>query len=106
DGNVGLHNSPVIENQCVGDDCIYRTFGTRPLGLPHSIANDFAASKFPLFPILRKILFNLDHKVGIRQAHFVANGWAEHLRVSASTHFVGHSQLPLSRQRLISSLWT
>jgi hypothetical protein len=105
DRNIGLHNSPVIENECIGDDCIDRTFAPRPLRLPHAVANDFSASKFHFFPILRKILFSLDHKIGIRKAHFVANRWAEHLRVCASTHFVGHSQLPLSRQRVISSLW-
>ena len=50
DRDISLYNSPVIENQCVGDDRIDSALGTRALGLPHAIANDFSASAFTSSP--------------------------------------------------------
>src|SRR5580704_2951150 len=94
DGNVGFHNSPVIKNQRVGDDSIHRALAAGTLRLTHAVTDDFPTSELHLLAIDRKVLLNLDDKVGIREAQLVADGWAKHLRIGGSVHCVWHSRLP------------
>src|SRR5580704_2352975 len=54
--NIGLYNSPVIENECVGDYGIDRAFLARPLGLSHSIADNLSASKLHFLAVVCEIL--------------------------------------------------
>src|SRR5262249_57966930 len=91
DGNIGLHNPPVIENERIGDHRINCTFDAGPLRLTHTVTDDFPASKLHLLPVGRKILFHLDDEIGIGKAHLVADRWSEHLRVAGTAHSVGHS---------------
>src|SRR4029077_5246188 len=78
------------EDQRVGDDRIYRTLVTGTLRLAHAIANDLAAAELHLLAIGREVLLHLDHEVGIRETHFVADGWTKHLRVGCAGHTVRH----------------
>src|SRR5882724_2673750 len=90
DGDICLHNSPVIENQGVSDDCIHCALAARTLRLAHAVANDLPPSELHLLTIDRVVLLYFNNDVGIRQAHSVANGWAKHLRVRGTVHCVRH----------------
>src|SRR5262245_56255934 len=91
DGNIGLRNSPVIENQCVGDDGIDCALTTGTLRLTHAVADDFSASKLHLLAISREVILNLDDEVGIGEAHLVTDRRAKHLRIFGTAHFAGHA---------------
>src|ERR1700751_6483379 len=77
--DIGLHNSPVIENERVGDNFINRALAAGTLRLTHAVADHFSASEFHLLAIDREVLLHLDDEVGIREAHLVADRWAKHL---------------------------
>src|SRR5262249_7486150 len=47
-GDICLHDSPVIENHCVGDDRIHRAVAARALRLTHAVANDLPPSELHL----------------------------------------------------------
>src|SRR5207253_7048511 len=51
DADVGLHDSPVIENQRVGDDRINGALAAGTLRLTHAIADNFPSSKLHLLTI-------------------------------------------------------
>src|SRR5215831_11760979 len=51
DADIGLHNSPVIEDQRVGDDGINRALAAGTLRLAHAVADDFAASELHFLAI-------------------------------------------------------
>src|SRR5258706_16389437 len=94
DPDVGLHNSPVIQNERVGDDRIGRALAAGALRLTHAIANDFPAAKLHFLAIGREVLLDLYYEVGVREAYLVADRWAKHLRIGSTAHRVGHSRLP------------
>src|SRR5262245_7377914 len=94
DADVGLHDSPVIDNQGVSDDRIDRAVAAGTLRLTHAIADDFSASELHLLAIGREVLLHLDDEVGIRMAHLVADRGAEHLRIGSTTHRVWHDRRP------------
>src|SRR5215467_12781758 len=87
-GNIPFHNSPVVENERIGYNGVDGPFTARALRLSHSVANDLSASKLHFLAIRRKVLFNLNHKICVGEAHLITHGWPEHLRVGAATHFV------------------
>src|SRR5580704_1429610 len=89
-----LRNSPVIEDECVGDDRINRAVTAGPLGLTHAVPDNFPASELHLLAIDREVLLYFDGEVGIREAHLVSDRRAEHLRIGGAAHYVGHSRLP------------
>src|SRR5262245_48730464 len=62
-GNIGLHNPPVIENERIGDHRINCAFSAGTLRLTHAVADDFPASKLHLLAVGRKIPFHLDDEV-------------------------------------------
>src|SRR5689334_16475197 len=70
--DVGLHNSPVIENQRVCDDRINGTLAAGTLRLAHAITDDFPASELHLLTIGREVLLHLDDQVGIGETYLVA----------------------------------
>src|SRR6266478_6734181 len=94
DADVGLHDSPVIENQRVGDDRINGALAAGALRLAHAVADDFPASELHLLTVGREVLFHLDDHVGIRETYLVADCWAKHLCIGGATHCVGHFRLP------------
>src|SRR5512132_787676 len=102
DGDICLHDSPVIENQGVRDDRIHCALAARTLRLTHAVANDLSSSELHLLTVGRVVLLYLDDDVGIREAHFVADGWAKHLRIRSSVHCVRHFRLPRAPLRQCS----
>src|SRR5215471_12164021 len=93
DGDIGFHNSPVVQNQGVGDDRIDGALATRALRLAHAITNDLSPSELHLFTVNGEILLHLDHEVSVRKTKLVANGWTKHLRIGSTIHSVWHSRL-------------
>src|SRR5262245_5723936 len=90
-GNIGLRNSPMVENQRVGDDGIDRALTAGTLRLTHAVADDFPASKLHLFAISREVVLHLDGQVGIGEAYLVPDGRTKHLRIGGTAHSVGHA---------------
>src|SRR5262244_2990128 len=78
DGDIAFHNSPVIQDQRVGDDRINRALTAGTLRLAHAVADDFSASELDLLAINREIFFGLDSEIGIREAYLVTDSWAKH----------------------------
>src|SRR5260370_28386666 len=56
DADIGLHNSPMIENERVGDDRINCAFSSETLRLPHTVAYDFPTAELHLLPIDHEVL--------------------------------------------------
>src|SRR5262249_3520935 len=81
DGDVRFHNSPMIENQRVGDDGIDRALAARTLRLTHPVTDDLPAAEFHFLAVDGEVLLHLDDQVRVGKAHFVADRWAKHLRV-------------------------
>src|SRR5450830_659506 len=77
DTDVGLDDTPMIDNHRVGDDGIHYIF-VIALRLPHAVANDLAAAEFDFLTIGGEILFDFDEQTGIGQAQPIATGGAEH----------------------------
>src|SRR5215510_1951152 len=90
DADIGLHDSPVIDNQRVGDDRIDCALAAGTLRLTHAVAYDFPASELHLLAIDREVLLHLDDEVAIREAHPVADRGAKHLCIGGTAHCVGH----------------
>src|SRR5262249_60905056 len=95
-------DSAVVENVRVGHYRLHSPYASRPLGLPHPVAADFSTPELHFLPVSCEILLHHDDEIGIREALFVTGCRAEHLRISASTHLVGHRWLPRTQERLIS----
>ncbi len=86
--DVGFVDAGVIDNQGVGDDGIHRALGAGGLGLPHTVADDFAAAEFYFFAIEGEVAFHFDDQVGVGEVHFVAGGRAIHLGVGGAESWV------------------
>src|ERR1700747_1618930 len=91
DGNVALHNSPVIKNEGVGDDRIDGALSAGMLRLTHAVADALPASELALLAIGREVLLHLDNEVGIRKAHLVPDRWTKHLPIGGTAHSAGHA---------------
>ena len=70
----------MIDDQRVGEHQV-NTVGGQHLSLAHAVADHFSAAEFDLFPVGGQIVLHLDPQLGIRQAHFVADGGAEHIGI-------------------------
>src|SRR5262245_20700026 len=90
DGDIGLHDSPVINDQRVGDDGVDCALAAGTLRLTHAVADHFPASELDFLAIDREILLHLDDEIGIREAHPVADRAAKHLRIGGASHRMGH----------------
>ena len=84
DGDVGLHDAPVIENDGVGDDRVCGPLRARNLGLAHAVANHFAAAEFHFLAIGREIALDLDEQVGVGKANPVAGRGAKHVGIGGA----------------------
>jgi hypothetical protein len=89
--DICFYDSPVVEDQRVGNDGINRSLRSGPLRLAHAVAHNLPAPELHLLAIDREVLFYLDDQVGIGETHLVANSRAKHLRVRGAIHCVGHS---------------
>src|SRR5262245_21392164 len=90
DTEIGLDNSPVVENERISDYRVDCSFVTRTLRLPHAVANNFPAAELRLFTIRCTVLFYFDNEIRICKAHLIADCWAKHLRISVSFHCLWH----------------
>src|SRR5262245_8204119 len=99
DADIGLHNSPVIENHCVGNDRIDSTFTAGTLRLAHAISDHLPASKLHFLAVGREVLLYFDDEVGIGETHLVADRWAKHLRIGGAAHCVWHPDYLGDRDR-------
>ena len=80
DADVGLDDTPVIEDQGIGDDHIddIRRF---KLALPHAITNHLAAAEFHLVAINRVILLDLDEEFRVTEPDTITGRWTIHLGI-------------------------
>src|SRR4029077_16893356 len=69
DGDIGLHNAPMVQDHCVGNNRINCALPASTLRLSHAITNDLPASKLDLLAISREVLLWLDNEIGIREAY-------------------------------------
>src|SRR5262244_2882481 len=92
--DIGLHNSPVIENQCVGYHRVDRAIAARTLRLTHTVTDDLPASEFHFLAVGGEVLLHLDDEVRVGKAHLVADCWTKHLCIGGTTHSVGHFRYP------------
>src|SRR5690606_35961343 len=96
DADVGLHDSPVIDDDGVGDDRVHRAFTVGSLPLAHAVADHLAAAELDLLAIEGGVALDLDDQVGVGQSHAVADRGPEHVGVGGSGNAIGHQALPSS----------
>src|ERR1700756_836682 len=59
DSDVRLHDTPMIQNQGVGDDGINGSLAARTLRLSHPVTNDFPSAELDLLSVSREVLLHL-----------------------------------------------
>ena len=99
DPDVGLDDSPVIDDQRVGDDEIERargSFAQRPARLAHAVADHLPAAKGDLIAGDREIFLDLDDQFGVGQPHAVTGRGAVEVGVGAPWNLKAHRASPLS----------
>ena len=80
DADVGLVDPGIVDNQRVGDDGV-DCLGAGKLRLALSVADDLAAAELHL-AAGGQILLNFNDEIGISEAHAIACGRSEHVRIS------------------------
>src|SRR2546422_532660 len=83
DRDVALHDAPPVDDQRIGDHRVGAVPGCT-LALAHAVADDLAAAELDFLPVDGKVALDLDDQIRIREPHAVADGRAEHLRVSGA----------------------
>ncbi len=96
DGDIGLDDSPVVDDQRIGDHRV-RHFGSELLALPHAVADDLAAAELDLLAVDREIVLDGDPQLGIGEANAIADGRAEHLGVGLTRNPHAHCSVPITR---------
>ena len=91
DGDVGLDDAPVIDDQRVGDHGIGGALPVGDLRLSHAVPDHLAAAEFHLLAIGGEILLDLDDEIGVGQPHLVAGGGPEHVGIDGTFDFHGHA---------------
>ncbi len=94
DGDIGLHDPPVIDDQRIGDDGIGCALLVGGLGLPHAVPDHLAAAEFHLLAVDGEILFDLDDQIGIGQPHPIAGGGPEHVGIDGTLYLYRHHCAP------------
>ena len=82
DAHIGLHHTPVVEDERPGDDHIGCALGAGAARLPHRFADHLAATEYGFVAADAQVAFHLDLQVGVGQAHPVARGGPEQLPVA------------------------
>ena len=88
--DIGLDYAPVIENDCVGDDCIDRSLRATALTLGHAVANHLAAAEFDLFARNGVIRFHPDEQFRVGQPDPIPGRRPVHGGVCAAAESKGH----------------
>ena len=97
DADIGFDDTPMVDNDRVGDDGINRTFGTGRLALPHAVADDLAAAELDFLAVDRAIAFDLDDELGIGQPQPIPGGRTEHRGIGAARHVHRHRAITAFR---------
>ncbi len=98
EGDVGLDDAPMVDDQRVGDDGVDRPLGLRGLGLAHAVADHLAAAELDLLAIDGEVALDLGEQIGVGEAHAVAGGRAIHVGIGGARD-AGHLQRRPSRRR-------
>ncbi|MNN44437.1 hypothetical protein D3C81_1587280 [compost metagenome] len=80
DADVGLDDTPVVDDQGVGQHQVHR-FRGQHLALPHAVADDLATAKLHLFAVDGVVLLHLYPQRCVGQPHTVAHGGPEHVGI-------------------------
>src|SRR5438067_679498 len=88
--DIGFDDSPMIKDHRVGNNRIDGPLGARALALPHTVADNLAATELDLLAIDRAVLFNLDDQLRIGQPDAVARRRAEHRSIGAAADRARH----------------
>jgi len=83
DADVGLDDTPVVQDQGVGDDHVHHVMGAA-LALSHAVADHLAAAELYLVAVDGAVLLHLDPERRICQAQPVPHGGTIHLGVGLS----------------------
>ena len=70
--DVGLHDPPMVEDECAGDDQIGGTLGACATRLTHRFADHLAAAEHGLVAPGAQITLDLDEQIGVGQTDPVA----------------------------------
>ena len=92
--DIGLDDTPMVEDQRVGDDGVDGPVGPARLRLAHAVADDLAAAELDLLAIDRPILLDLEDEIGVGEAHPVARGRAVHVGIGGPTDRARHQSSP------------
>src|SRR3981189_974523 len=84
DGDIGLYDSPMIDDQRIGDDGIGRPLLVAARGLAHAAPDPLAAAEFHLLAVDGEILFDLDDEVSVGQPHPIACRGPEHVGIDGT----------------------
>ena len=91
DSDVGFVDSAVVHDHRIGDDQIENAVrGSRRRGLPHAVADHFAAAEFCFLAGSGEVLFNFDEQFRIGQANAVAGGRSVQVRILPARNFQAH----------------
>jgi hypothetical protein len=93
DADVGLHDTPVIHDDRVGDHEVERAGGARGAnGLAHAVANHLAAAELCFLARGGEIALDSDEKLGVGQAHPIAGRRPVEIGVLSPGQAQGHER--------------
>src|SRR6266446_7275839 len=99
DPDIGLHDTPMVEDHGIGYDSIDGTLGAGRLTLSHPVADDLATAELDLFAVNRAVALDLDNKLGIGQPQTIPGRRAEHRSISLTRQRGRHRPTPACRDR-------
>ena len=97
EADIGFDDSPVVENERVGDDGVDRALLVGDLALAHAVADHLAAAEFHLLAIGAEILLHRDDEIGIGEPHAVARRRPEHVGIDGAAYWRWHDVLRCKR---------
>src|SRR4030088_1963196 len=103
DGDIGLYDSPMIDDQRIGDDGIGRALLVGDLGLAHAVPDHLAATEFHLLAVDGVVFFALDDEISFGQPHPIAGRGPEHVGIDGPFYLRAQSVL-LARSTVSSKV--
>ena len=99
DPDVRLDDTPVVDDQRVGDDRIHRALRLGKLRLAHAVTDDLATAELHLLAVDGEILLHLHDQIGIGQPHAVARRRAKHVGIGGAGDAGHQSSAPMTSPR-------
>lgn len=100
EGDVGLEDAGVVDDERVGDDGVDRPLGAGELRLRHAITDRLAAAELYFLAVDRQVAFNLDDQIGVGKPDAVARRRAVHVGISGAGDAGGHQRGSLRAEGL------